>query len=70
MCLAQGPQGSDTGEARTRGLGLESSTLPLSHCAPIDLNWTPILFFLHLELERELFNHVKKGLLLTATKIR
>ena len=26
MCLAQGPQRSDA--------GLESSTLPLSHCAP------------------------------------
>ena len=33
MCLAQGPQRSDAGEART--LGLKSSTLPLSHCAPI-----------------------------------
>ena len=32
MCLAQGPQHSDAGEART--LGLKSSTLPLSHCAP------------------------------------
>ena len=32
MCLAQGPQRSDAGEART--LGLESSTLLLSHCAP------------------------------------
>ena len=32
MCLAQGPQRSDAGEARI--LGLESSTLPLSHCAP------------------------------------
>ena len=32
MCLAQGPQRSDAGEART--LFLESSTLPLSHCAP------------------------------------
>ena len=29
MCLAQGPQCSDAGEAPTRGL--ESSTLPLSH---------------------------------------
>ena len=27
MCLAQGPQRSDAGEARTRRLGLESSTL-------------------------------------------
>ena len=35
MCLAQGPQRSDAGEAPTpRPLGLESSTLPLSHCAP------------------------------------
>ena len=33
MCLAQGPQHSDAGEALTRGL--ESSTLPLSHCAPV-----------------------------------
>ena len=31
MCLAQGPQSSDAGEARTRGL--ESSALPLRHCA-------------------------------------
>ena len=29
MCLAQGPQSSDAGEP----FGLESSTLPLSHCA-------------------------------------
>ena len=35
MCLAQ-EQHSDAGETRTpRSLGLESSTLPLSHCAPI-----------------------------------
>ena len=35
MCLAQGPQRSDADEARTCVLfGLESSTLPLSHCAP------------------------------------
>ena len=37
MCLAQGPQRSDAGEARARGFfGLESSTLhvPLSHWAP------------------------------------
>ena len=27
-------QRSDAGEARTRGPSLESSTLPLSHCAP------------------------------------
>ena len=33
MCLAQGPQRGDAGEARTRGL--ESGTLPLSHCAPL-----------------------------------
>ena len=26
---------SDAGEARTRGLGLESSTLPLSYCPPL-----------------------------------
>ena len=32
MCLAQGPQRSEAGKART--LCLESSTLPLSHCAP------------------------------------
>ena len=30
MSIAQGPQCSDAGEA----FGLESSTLPLSHCAP------------------------------------
>ena len=36
MCFAQGPQRSDAGDAQTRGpLGLESSTLPLSQCAPI-----------------------------------
>ena len=35
MCLAQGPRQSDAGEARTRRpFGLESSTLPLIHCAP------------------------------------
>ena len=34
MCLAQGPQRSDTREARTRSL--ESSTLALSHCAPFN----------------------------------
>ena len=34
MCLAQGPQRSDASEARTWALGLESSTLPLSHWAP------------------------------------
>ena len=33
MCLAQGPQRSDAGEAQTHAFGLESSTLPLSHCA-------------------------------------
>ena len=32
MHLAQGPQRSDAGEART--LSLESSTLPLIHSAP------------------------------------
>ena len=31
MCLAQGPQRSGS---NPRPLGLESSTLPLSHCAP------------------------------------
>ena len=30
MCLAQGPQRSDVGQARSP----ESSALPLSHCAP------------------------------------
>ena len=30
MCVAQGPQCSDAGEART--LGLKSNTLPLSQC--------------------------------------
>ena len=35
MCLAQGPQRSDAGETLTCGpLGLESSPIPLSHCAP------------------------------------
>ena len=34
MCLAQGPQRSDAGEAGTRGPSVSSelSTLPLSHC--------------------------------------
>ena len=32
MCLAQGPQRSDAGEARTRGPSVLVS--PLSHCAP------------------------------------
>ena len=27
MCLAQGPQGSDAGEARTRGLSVSSQAL-------------------------------------------
>ena len=27
MCLAQGPQGSDAGEARTRGLSISSQAL-------------------------------------------
>ena len=36
MCLAQGPQHSDANEARTPWpLGLESSTLLLSHCTPV-----------------------------------
>ena len=35
MCLGQGPQRSDAGEARNpQPLGLQSSTLSLSHCAP------------------------------------
>ena len=34
MCLAQGPQRSDAGKARTHGPSVESSTLPLSHLAP------------------------------------
>ena len=33
MCLAQGPQRSDPGEARTRGLLVSSQAL--YHCAPI-----------------------------------
>ena len=32
MCLAQGPQRSDAGEARTRGLSVSSQAL--NHCAP------------------------------------
>ena len=50
MCLAQGPKCSDAGEARNLWpLGLESSTLPLSHCAPRYSSWMPFLtlFFLH-----------------------
>ena len=43
MCLAQVPQRSDAGEARTRGLSVSSQALrlPLSHCAPIwaDPEW-------------------------------
>ena len=40
MCLAQGPECSEPGEARTRGpFSLESSTLPLSHYAPRFLNF-------------------------------
>ena len=36
MCLAQGPQRSDAGKgSNPRPFGLESSTLALSHCAPI-----------------------------------
>ena len=31
MCLAQGPQHNDA----PRPFGLESSTLPLSHCTPV-----------------------------------
>ena len=35
MCLAQGPQRSDAGEARTGGPWVSSQALlPLSHCAP------------------------------------
>ena len=37
MCLAQGLQHSDAGKAGTpRHLGLKSSTLPLSHSAPLE----------------------------------
>ena len=36
MCLAQRPQRSDAGEARTHGSS--ASTLPLSHYTPIRLN--------------------------------
>ena len=49
MCLAQGPQRGESGEARTRGL--ESGTLPLSHCAPLfsmdvkqEINLKPFIF--------------------------
>ena len=40
MCLAQGPQGSDAGKARTRGPSASSQAL--NHCAfalPILLVW-------------------------------
>ena len=33
MCLAQGQQRSDAGEAQTRGPSVSSQALPLSHCA-------------------------------------
>ena len=36
MCLAQGPQGSDDGEARTRGLSVSSQAL--YHWAPMMLH--------------------------------
>ena len=37
MCLAQGPQRSYAGEARTRGPSVASQALlPLSHCAPCE----------------------------------
>ena len=45
MCLAQGPQRSDASEARNRGLGLESSTLPLSHCPPYNA-WLCLLIII------------------------
>ena len=41
MCLAQGPQRSEAGEARTRGPSV-SSTLPLSHCTPSILIWVMV----------------------------
>ena len=37
MCLAQGPQHSDAVRLNPPPLGLESSTLPLSHCAPYNI---------------------------------
>ena len=44
MCFAQGPQRSDARETRT--LGLESSTLPLSHCPPCTcISKVPLLYF-------------------------
>ena len=43
MCLAQGPQRS---EART---GLESSTLPLSLCAPMVWFVVPVNSYGHVE---------------------
>ena len=49
MCPAQGPQRSDAGEAQTRGpsvSGLESSTLPLKHCAPSCICNRPIELFI------------------------
>ena len=40
MCLAQGPQRSDAGEARTRGPSVSSQAL----CAPILININTFLF--------------------------
>ena len=51
MCHAQGPQRSDDCKARTRGR--ESSTLPLSHCAPTKSFDTLIVFL------KELFEKVR-----------
>ena len=50
-CLAQGPQRSDAGEARTRGpIGLESSTLPLRSLSDVRggaWGWVKNYFFIH-----------------------
>ena len=75
MCLAQGPQRSDAGEART--LGPESSTLPLSHCAPLEsvtcvilallaMSFTMFWNVVSLTLIGKSFYHISKGNLLTA----
>ena len=42
MCLAQGSQRSDAGEARTRGPSVSSQAL--YHCAPLNLHSVALLF--------------------------
>ena len=41
MCLAQGPQRSDAGEARTRGPSVSSQAL--YHCAPYETHVSTLL---------------------------